>query len=277
MPTWFLPPDFTFKPEKIPLGAIITHPKKPADVLAFPPFATENPISLPEHDSFDELAHEHSREIEKRVGLNLLARMEGILSSSMDASVRRRTLLKYGQVDHEIRNFKTPFTAATLKALVAIPEVRDHIDSGIAGKRRVYIVAGLRVTRQSFAVTKENESDIHMTTKGSRPTLVGGSNPMEVGGGGEGGVKKKMIDKYNTHPGIVFAFQVYAIKAKDAGKASANLYESSTAFMTGEGERDEQVMELVDVDAKELAEDEDEPFKFDVENIGEEDAIILFK
>ncbi|GAB1312490.1 hypothetical protein MFIFM68171_02700 [Madurella fahalii] len=277
MPTWFLPPDFTFKPEKLPLGAIISHPKYPTDVLALP--ASSNPpITLPEQDTLVEEAHVHSREVERAVGVNLLAKIAELFSGAVNVNLRRRNLLKYGEVDHEIRTFTTPFAPETLKAIVALPDVRDHIDGSLFGKRPVYIISELRVARTSFTVTKERGTPTSATVSGSGP-VPAGLVPMEVGGGISDSVDATKTDEWKTAPGIVFAYQVYAIRAKEGGgsEARANILESSTAFMTGEGEEKQQVMEVVEATIDVLEGDFDELTKFDMECIGDNDVYISFK
>ncbi|KAK0612124.1 hypothetical protein B0T14DRAFT_412003, partial [Immersiella caudata] len=202
--TWFLPPDFTFRPDgKLSLGMIITHPKDPTDVLVASPSSFtladgKTPIPLPEHDIFVEPKHVHSDEIERSVGLNILARFAEIVSVSASISRRRRNIIQYGEVDHEVRTFKTPFSDETLAAIVRIPKVKNHIESSLFGNRPVYIVSGLRVAKSSFSVSNVTETEHAMSTSASGPvsTVPG----LELGGGFDASGKKIESHGYETAP-----------------------------------------------------------------------------
>ncbi|KAF3405281.1 hypothetical protein DPV78_002614 [Talaromyces pinophilus] len=62
MPTWFLPPDFTFTTEgPIKLGTILAHPSRPIFILASLP--SDTGIILPEESIIVESNHSHEEEI----------------------------------------------------------------------------------------------------------------------------------------------------------------------------------------------------------------------
>ncbi|KAL8370605.1 hypothetical protein RB595_000803 [Gaeumannomyces hyphopodioides] len=281
MPTWFLPPDFTFKPEgKLSLGMVIGHPKDPTDVLAMPGSETP-PIPLPEEDRFVEPKHVHSDEAENALGFNLLARFADLISGSASLAKRRHNATQYGEVDHEVRTFKTPFADATLRAVVRLPRVRQHIDSSLFGTRPVYIVSGLRVTTSSFAVTRLAEADMTAGVSASAP-VPAGPVPVEVGGGVSGAANGTRSDSYETAPGIVFAYQLYAIRPVgdgDKGFAQARVFASRDAFMTGDGDEEGRVerMEVVPVTEEVLQADEDEPVPFTAEDLGNDHFCITFE
>ena len=287
MPTWFLPQDFTFKPDgRLPLGMILAHPKDPTDVLVASPSSFhlpdgKTPIPLPAHDTLIEPKHVHSDEIERSVGLNLLARFAELFSGSAGVSRRRRNMIQYGEVDHEVRTFATPLADETLAAIVRIPKVRDHIESGLFGNRPVYIVSGLRVARSSFSVTKVGETEDALDLSGEGP-VAGGVPGMELGGGVSAAKKTTRSDEYQTAPGIVFAYQLYAIRRRGEGAeadGSARLFTSRSAFMTGDGGDEEDgdgVMELVDATREVLEADLDEPVYYEAEGLGGDDVCVSF-
>jgi len=285
MPTWFLPADLTLMPSKIPLGMILAHPKDPTDVLVASPTSftladNKTPIPLPEHNSFIEPKHVHSNDTSRSIGLNLLAQFAEIGSGSASLTNRRRNILQYSQVDHEIRTFKTPFSDEALAAIVRIPKIKNHIESSLFGNRPVYIVSGLRIANSSFSVTKVTESEHAVQVEGSGPaaTVPG----LELGGGVSGSHSNTRSDSYETAPGVVFAYQLYAIRKKGEDEATdpttARLFVSRSAFMTGDGGDEEEKMELVNATREVLDDDEDEPAEYEAETFGDgDDVCVWFK
>ncbi|KLU86581.1 hypothetical protein MAPG_05593 [Magnaporthiopsis poae ATCC 64411] len=279
MPTWFLPPDSTFKPEgKLSLGMVIVHPKDPTNVLAVPGSEVP-PIPLPEEDRLLERKHVHANEMENSVGFNLLARFAGLCSGSTSLTKRRRNAIQYGEVDHEVRTFKTPFTGDMLRAIVRVPKVRNHIESSLFGTRPVYVVSGLRVTTSSFAVTRVAESDYSADASASAALPVG-LVPGEVGWGVSDAASGVRTDSYDTAPGIVFAYQLYAIRPRgyDDECPQAKVFSSRDAFMTGEGDGEDggEEMELMPVTEEVLEADQDEPAQYQVEAAGDGHFCISF-
>jgi len=60
MPTWFLPPDFTFTSEgPIKLGTVLAHPSQPTLVLASLP--GDSGITLPKEGTITESIHSHEK------------------------------------------------------------------------------------------------------------------------------------------------------------------------------------------------------------------------
>lgn len=265
---------------------ILAHPKDPTEVLVASPSSFylpdgKTPIPLPAHDTLIEPKHVHSDEIERSVGLNLLARFAELFSGSACVSRRRRNIIQYGEVDHEVRTFATPFADETLAAIVRIPKVREHIESGTFGYRPVYIVSGLRVARSSFSVTKVGEKEDAVDLSGEGPA-AGGMPGMELGGGVNVAKKTAKSDEYQTAPGIVFAYQLYTIRRKregDQADGGARLFTSRSAFMTGDGgdEEDEDgLTELVDTTREVLEPDQDGSVDYEAEVLGDDDVCISF-
>ncbi|KAJ4243558.1 hypothetical protein NW757_011199 [Fusarium falciforme] len=264
MKTWFLPPDFTFTPDSpLQLGAVITHPGRPTNVLASP--RTDPSIQLPEIQVITEKNHSHSNEVSRKGGVSLFAKFVEFASGSVSYEASRRNFLQYGNVDHEVRSLLAPFSKDFLTSLTSLDSVKEHIESGMFGKRPVYLVSGLRVTNESFTVTKEKGTGNQAEISASGPT---GPVPVEVGGSLSGGVERTKVDSYETAPGIVFAYRLHVIRPKSSGSSQSEMFSSSKAFWTDKAET--EPMEVVDVTLDVVGEDlEEEEIKFaqaDLEN-----------
>ncbi|UPK96292.1 hypothetical protein LCI18_007227 [Fusarium solani-melongenae] len=264
MKTWFLPPDFTFTPDgPLQLGAVITHPGRPTNVLASP--RTDPSIQLPEIQVITEKNHTHSNEVSRKGGVSLFAKFVEFASGSVSYEASRRNLLQYGNVDHEVRSLLAPFSKDFLTSLTSLDSVKEHIDSGLVGKRPVYLVSGLRVTNESFTVTKEKGIGNQAEISASGPT---GPVPVEVGGSLSGGVERTKLDSYETAPGIVFAYRLHVIRVKKS--TQSEMFSSSAALWTGREEPEPEPMEVLDVTLDVVGDDlEEDEIRFgqaDLEN-----------
>ncbi|KAF5675750.1 hypothetical protein FHETE_2353 [Fusarium heterosporum] len=263
MKTWFLPPDFTFTPhETLPLGAIIAHPSRPSEVLASP--LSDSSISLPKIQTLLETNHSHSKEASRTLGFSIFAKFAEFASGSLEYEVSHRNLVEYGTVDHRVQSLVTPFSKEFLDSLVAIQTVKDHIDSGMFGKRPVYLVTGLRVTEVPFIVTREVGSGRRIAISATVPT---GTVPVGVGGGISASSEKTNKESYETAPGIVFAYRLHVIRSRSNGTAQSAMFSHRTAFWTGETES--EPMEAAEATPEVVAEDieEDVVFKrYDIED-----------
>ncbi|KAJ4152363.1 hypothetical protein NW754_004156 [Fusarium falciforme] len=242
MKTWFLPPDFTFTPDgPLQLGAVITHPGRPTNVLASP--RTDPSIQLPEIQVITEKNHSHSNEVSRKGGVSLFAKFVEFASGSVVRS-------------------QPPKFSSVWKCR---SRMKEHIESGMFGKRPVYLVSGLRVTNESFTVTKEKGTGNQAEISASGPT---GPVPVEVGGSLSGGVERTKVDSYETAPGIVFAYRLHVIRPKSSGSSQSEMFSSSKAFWTDKAET--EPMEVVVVTLDVVGEDfEEEEIKFaqaDLEN-----------
>jgi hypothetical protein len=277
MRTWFLPLDFSFGAEgPIKLGTIIPHPKRPTLVLAS--LGSESPkIPLPDVQTLTESNHTHSNNSSSSTGLEILAKFVELASASGTVDTSGHRNLHYGNMDHEIRSFASPFSEESLAAIVKLPKVRKHIDSGLFGKRPVYIVSGLRIAKTSFTVTMETGSASHTKLSGSGPVPAGPA-PAEIGGSVSRDVEKTKTDSYDTAAGIVFAYRLHVIRSKRDGDVESEIFSHKTAFLTGDGSSERQeLMEITEVAGKEVDDDLEEEAEFTEYRIGEGDCCISFE
>ncbi|KAI0534379.1 hypothetical protein GGR58DRAFT_61318 [Xylaria digitata] len=269
--TWFLPPDFTFTTDgPLRLGMVIPYWSKPTTVLATVGRDTANEIELPPQATIVESNHAHSRSQSRTSGLNMWFKFESLASTSVGVEASKNNSVNYSETDHEIRYFRDPLTPETITAIASLPSVRAHIDSGMFGKRPVYIVSGLRIATSSFTVTKERSSNNTVEAEASgAPT---GTLSMEVGGKLRHNRQKTVTDLYSTAPGIVFAFQLHVIRTRRAG-AETGLFRHKSAFLTAVGEEEEPLV-LAEATRDGIDGDLEEEVEYESAEVGENEICI---
>jgi hypothetical protein len=274
--TWFLPPGFTFLPDgQIALGSIIPHPRQPTVTLAS---LDDYPdIALPEVKSIVEKNLSFSEKKSRSFGLKLFAKFLDIANTEMNMSRYKST--SFSTVDHEVRAYNGAFALETLKAIVALDNVKKHINTGRFGKRCVYIISGLRVAQQSFKVINE-QANKTATSLGVSGPMPSGTALAVLGANAAFTMDYNTNNSYETAPGIVFAYQVHVIRPKDTGEED-ELFSDRTAFFSGEAD-DEEVEELeaVGVNGVILRQDLDAPLDdYDEKRFEEADdkSYIVFK
>ncbi|KAB8213017.1 hypothetical protein BDV33DRAFT_210611 [Aspergillus novoparasiticus] len=272
--TWFLTPGTTFTPDGIiRLGAIIADFKRPTLILLEP---DANPaLNLPPVQVLHEQNHVHSRNISSSVSVKIWAKFLDLVSPSVRLELASRKMLEYGATDHEVHQFKKSFTSETLTAIISQPAVRQYINSGLYGKRPIYIISGLRVAKTGMAVAVEKGYTRGGGVEGSGP--LAGTVPVEVGMDVHGERKMDNTDSWVTAPGVVFAYRLNIIREKKSGNRESEIFSHRTAFMTGFGGEDVE-MEIGEVLLEELLEDPEEDRSDLMEyRIGKEDTCILFQ
>ncbi|RAO64678.1 uncharacterized protein BHQ10_000690 [Talaromyces amestolkiae] len=273
MPTWFLPPDFTFTSEgPIKLGTVLEHPSRPTLVLASLP--SDTGIVLPEESIIMESNHSHERSTSRSGSLNVWTKFLEMASASVSTTAGHSFVESYSAVDHEIHSFTGPLTVSTAAAITALHDVKKYIDSGLFGKKSVYIVTGLRIAKDSFKVMKEVASNFSGEVSGSAlPT--GGTAPIEAGSDLSGSSERRVTDSYETAPGIVFAYRLSIIRTKRAG-VEVELFSDKGAFLTGDGTHAELPLVVVEATKEELEEDLEEQISFEASIVGEYEYCISF-
>ncbi|KAI0377866.1 hypothetical protein F5Y04DRAFT_263431 [Hypomontagnella monticulosa] len=271
--TWFLPPDFTFKEDSLQLGTVLPHPAHPTKILLEPSEVPD--LALPPVQSLIETGHNHTRSSNSSIGGEITASISELASLGTNLNLQGRDVIQYGTVSHEIRSFSRTLSKATLELITAQPAVRRKIDSGLFGKRPVYVISGLRITVDSMEVTKEKSRTRGGGGNASGPATVA---PVELGAEVHGERGKDVLDSYETAPGIVFAYRVTVIRQKRDGSVESEIFSHKTAFMTGTGEdENEQIeMEAVEVTKGILDDDIEEEVDANEHQLSNGDSYISF-
>jgi hypothetical protein len=252
--TWFLSPNFSFLPEgQIALGKVIPSPQQPTIALAS---LSDHPaITLPEIQYLIERELSFSNEKTWTFGVKLFAKFLEIANAKIDVSCFESQT--FSAVDHEVRAYNGAFTSEALKRIMSLDSVKSHIESGRFGKRRVYIISGIRVAKQSFTVTNQKKKQM-ATSFGVSGFMPVGAAPDVAGIKITNGMKDEATNSYETAPGIVFAYRLHVIRSKDSGE-EGELFSDRTAFFSGEADPETEELEVVEVNRSVLQEDLDEP------------------
>ena len=273
MPTWFLPPDFTFAADgPLKLGTVIAHPKKPTLVLTV--LGSPNlDIKLPKMSTLIEPNHYHDNSFARSNSFAIWSQFLAFASASVDIDVGSKESLSHSVVDHEIRTFADPLTTETALRIAALPVVQQQMASGLFGKRAVYVVSGVRIAKSSFTIKKERGTHYAGGLSGSGPPIPG-PVPLELGAGVAHARETTVTDSYETAPEIVYAYRVHVVRYKRAG-VEMELFQSKSAFMTGSGRVDEEELPIVVEGTKEELDadlEEDNDYK---ETQGEGDDVCI--
>lgn len=274
--TWFLPPDFTFLPDgQIALGSVIPEPSRPTVTLAS--LVDYPAIPLPETKTLIEKGHSYSGGKSRSAGLDFFAKVLDLASATAKTNVSRFKNKSFSTTDHEVRMYSGSFAPSALKAIVALDNVKRHMDSGRWGKRCVYIISGLRVTPQSFTVTEETGKNFEASLGGSGPVPAGVA-PVELGGNILGSREDKRTGGYETAPGIVFAYRLHVIRPKGTGDEEVELFSDRTAFCSGEAEEEEEEMEIMEANDAALRDDLDvREDGYEILGGGDGHSLVVFK
>ncbi|KAI1181371.1 hypothetical protein F5B17DRAFT_316302 [Nemania serpens] len=270
--TWFLLPDFTFTANgPLRLGMVISHWSKPTTVLATVGCDAASKIELPPQATIVEPNHAHSRSQSRSSSLTAWFKFESLASTSASNDFGKNNTINYSETDQEIRYFRDPLTPEIVTAIANLPSVRAHIESGMFGKRPVYIVTGLRIALSSFTVTKERGSDFAAEAEASGPAT--GMLPVEIGGKVRHSAQKTVNDSYDTAPGIVFAYRLHIIRTRRAG-LETGLFGHKSGFLTGPSGETEEPLVLAEATQDEIDEDLEEEVEYESEDIGENEMCI---
>ncbi|MCJ1470419.1 hypothetical protein MMC07_009064 [Pseudocyphellaria aurata] len=265
--TWFLPQDFTFTAEgPLRLGQVLPHWTKPTTVLAAIGSDTAKDIALPATRTLVEPNHAHHQSKSRSNSLSLWAKFEAIASASTNTDIAKKHSIDYSKTDHEIRSFADPLLPDKVTAIANIPTVRKHIDSGMFGKRPVYVVSGLRIATSSFTVTTEESSNVTIEAEG-------GMTPGKIGGRVKHDNQGSITDYYDTAPGVLFAYQLYVIRTHKT-ESETELFTHKSGFLTGEGHEQEKPLVLVDATKKEIDDDLEEEVEYESVQIGDDELCI---
>jgi hypothetical protein len=266
--TWFLAPDFTFTTDgPLRLGMVLPHWSQPTTVLADLCSSTIGEFNLPNVTTIVERNKAYDRNQSRSNGFDVWSKFEGFASASISTDYGKDISINYGITDHEIRLFSDPLMPETVAAIANIPAVRAQIESGMFGRRAIYVVTGLRIAMTSFRVTKSTGSNFAIELGGSGPLAT--VTPAELGGRVRHDRKTAITDSYDTAPGIVFAYRLNIIRPRRAS-LETGLFSHKSAFLTGTNGRNEEALVVAEATANEIEQDLEEEVRYDILTLGDD-------
>lgn len=270
--TWFLPSDFTFTTEgPLRLSMVIPHWSRPTTVFAEMGSGSSSAVTLPAVKTTVERNRAFNRSKPRSNSVGMWAKFEGLASGLANTETGKSRITDYSTTDHKIRTFVDPLMPETVSTIANLPTVQKRINSGMFGKRAVYVVTGLRIATSSFTVTEEDSSNLSIEVEGSGP--ASGTTPVEVGGKIKHESGKTAMNSYDTAPGIVLAYQIHVIRTRRAG-VETELFSHTSGFLTGEGGQKEDPLVVVDATKEEIDEDLEEEIDYESAQIGEDETCI---
>ncbi|KAM5429007.1 hypothetical protein McaMca56_008199, partial [Microsporum canis] len=196
----FLPPDFTYRKDSaIRLGTILKHPLRPLSILASEGNGLLADLNLLEEESIVERNYKYPREAGVSIGIKLWSTFRKVVLTRAEISVDRSRVYNFGKVDHKVWAFNRKLSDRYLEGIVLVPKVRKYIDSALFGRKPVYIITGVRITKTLFAVSTQSNTTVsaQTSTSTSDPT---NTTPFTAGGDGNIRVTNIAGDSYETAP-----------------------------------------------------------------------------
>lgn len=201
--------------------------------------------------------------------------------ASGNASIDKTRLKakSFGPVDLEVSSFNGSFSEDTIRKILEIPSVEQHVKRSSWFRRRpAYLITAISVAKDSFHVIEEFGIS-HSTSTGMSSTFPTGPVPLEAGvATGKTGATSQ-IHEYDTAPGVVVTFRCHVIQTKGQSKVQSKLFTSREAFCTETGKEsfteEQEELEVCSITGDVLNMDLDEEVDFIEEEVNGEKWIVF--
>jgi hypothetical protein len=236
IPTYVLSPNFTYHPNtSICMGDIVLDPIDPTKPLS----SATNLPPIESHIDYDiQLNKQTSRSFEGTIWAKFLQVADAKLSGGLSSNI----LAKYTIDRLETVYFRKQPTDEEVAERASEPRVRAAMDSGIFGRRPVYMISGLKIAR-GFRLNSFDGQLAHAEIKGGGQVSADAS----IGGGGGYTGSDDVQQSYRTGSDIVFAYQLHIIGYKGwrHKTVDVSIYKPKAAFLN---EEDEKIGEAMDIE-----------------------------
>ncbi|KAL4947035.1 hypothetical protein BDW69DRAFT_179162 [Aspergillus filifer] len=236
VPTYVLSPNFTYHPNtSICMGDIVLDPTDPTKPLSS---ATNLPPTESHIDYDVRLNKQTSRSFEGTIWAKFLQVADAKLSGGISSNV----LAKYTIDRLETVYFRKQPTDEEAAERASEPRVRAAMNSGLFGKRPVYMISGLKIAR-GFRLSSSDGHVKHAEVRGEGQVLADGS----IGGGLGYTGSDDVRQSYRAGSDIVFAYQLHVIGYKGWRQKTVNVlvHKPKAAFLN---EEEEKIGEAVDME-----------------------------
>jgi len=222
IPTYVLAPNLTYHPNtSICMGDIIDDPTDPTRVLK-----SLNPLpSVENHHDYD---GNYSREKVQSLRGSIWAKFLQTVEAKLEGGASNNVLAKYTFDRLETEYFTKQPTDAEAEEIVKDARVRTAVNSGILGKKPVYMISGLKIAR-GFGLTVDDTKKVDATASAKAPVSSQANVGLEVTGSNTDTVKMS----HHTTEDIIFAYQLHVIAHKGWKNKNfeARVYKPKAAFL----------------------------------------------
>ncbi|KAF7161736.1 hypothetical protein CNMCM5623_007223 [Aspergillus felis] len=224
-PTYVLSPNFSYHPNtSICMGDIILDPTDPTKPLSSPSSlaATESHIDYDVH-----LSKHKSRSLHGSIWAKFLEVADAKLGGGASSNV----LTKYTMDRLETVYFRKQPTDDEAAERAKDKRVQAAINSGLLGKRPVYMITGLKIAR-GFRLRSQDASSMEGEIGGGGQVVPEAS----IGGGVDFSDANDTKQSYRAGSDIVFAYQLHIIAHKGwrQKRVDISVYKAKAAFLNEE-------------------------------------------
>ncbi|EJP63534.1 uncharacterized protein BBA_07460 [Beauveria bassiana ARSEF 2860] len=243
--TYILAPNFSYHPNtSICIGDIVQYPDDPTKPLSSVPDAEISGKTESHFDYDNELSSQNSFSLRGSIWANFLEKA----TAKIDGGKSDELLTKYTVRRLETVYFKKqPTDTEAAKRIESSNDVSAAINSGLLGKKPVFMITGLKIAR-GFTVSRLIESQSDAAGKPGAPI----ADDVEVGMDVSYHHKKGLDQKHRSGQDIVFAYQLHMITHKGWFHKAVDItvYRSPASFLNEEekGRVDAEPIVVAEVD-----------------------------
>lgn len=263
--TYILAPNFTFHPNtSICMGDIIQDPSNPTKPLSSLPES-----SLPPTESHLDYEATIDKTRSQSLQGSVWAKFLSTASAKLGGEASSDVLDKYAIDRLETIYFRKQPTDEEAEDRVKDSKVRAAVNSGIFGKRLLYMITGLKVAR-GFRL--ESGAASQKTAEGSVEVPV--SSKAGFGSSVSSRQKDDLQVSYRSGQDIIFAYQLHVITYQGwrAKRVDIDVYKSKAAFLSETDGGEEQDTATICVATGELIRELDDGAPMDVSDATDGDG-----
>jgi hypothetical protein len=227
--TYILAPNFSYHPNtSICIGDIVQDPSDPTKPLSGPP----DPLALNTESHLDYNAKLSKHETHSLNG-SIWAKFLETVNTRISGGVSDDVLDKYTMDRLETIYYKKQPTDEEATERVKHNKVKSAINSGVFGKKPVYIITGLKVAR-GFRLESRETSTAERNTTLEVPVSSKDGVGADISLSSTGGVQQY----HRSGQDIIFAYQLHIVKHKGWRQKDVDIsvYKPKAAFLNEDGE-----------------------------------------
>ncbi|KAF4454856.1 Aldehyde dehydrogenase, conserved site [Fusarium austroafricanum] len=235
VPTYVLAPNFSYHPNtSICMGDIIRYPEDPTKPLSSIPESMLQAVTS--HFDYDnELSNQNASSLRGSIWANFLHQA----SATLGGGTADELLTKYSIRRLETIYFTKQPTDEEAAERVKENKVQAAINSGILGKKPVFMITGLKVARGFQLSSIINLATTHDTKFNAKVT-----SDFVLGADTDCRQENNAEQKYRTEQDFIFAYQLHIITHKgwfwEQQNVDITVHKASAAFLNNDKKEEEK-------------------------------------